>query len=774
MSSSTSSTGRRKLRRGTTSCWECKRRKTRCHFENTDSSACESCERRGCKCVLQHIEERSSVTEAAGQSVRPRRAGGQLDHLEGLVGRLVRQSTLPGASPSRGSDHLLAERGPQEKHSGASVSHTSRRSRQSQPSSDSRRRLLPKPDHAPARSSSNPSSDTNLKPLNQPTQTSEPHLSSQIKAADVLLLPPHPTNGALRRSSLTLLLQSILPSANAATRIMHQNKLLMMSMHVFRGLSTDPFRSVPRQQFSRLASPASKNLDPIDLARSLFQLAICLQQSDRTPDISALCLGRSNSDVAGQYFEAASRYVTSQDSLVVSFAGIETLMFEGLYHVSTGQIRLAWLVFRRALNIAHLMGLHLPQRRRHSEQTPICLATLWFRLIFMDRYLSLVLSLPISVRDDSFMEDLVGQEEPRQKLERIQAKLTSRIVSRDELMRQGPWAGDFIYDHYNETKDIDCTLKQAARSLSADWWAFPRLKDAQTDAELKDMTTKVVLQLHHYHLVLLLHLPYIVPRLEDSSTEHGVQNCTNSKVSAMFASRELLTRCIVPVGPNRVSSSTRGNTLKILLSALTLLLAHLDSHRLGRDNALGHQRPGDLVMVERAIQSLESVAQKYDDVLCFSAIRALRRLGNIEATATDGLDYRVWCEPSEMMHLECLVRDDEDRVTLLFPYIGTIHILRQYPQEDVPTTVIASRIVADTTGLDGSLLTPSWAWRGSPSFSWPESIPTASSFGDKQGAVFDGCDVQDLRNLPGGVVEYVDAQTMPRLLLQDLHVSDGI
>ncbi|TFA97878.1 putative transcription factor gsfR1 [Trichoderma ghanense] len=765
MSSSASSTSagaeRRKLRRGTTSCWECKRRKTRCHFEKSGSSACESCERRGCKCVLQHVEERSLVTEAANHSARARHAGDQLDHLEGVVDRLVRQSTLPAQNPL------------QEKPTNASINDTSRRTRQLQPSSDCRRRLLPKPDHGPAQSSSHFSTHGDLETLNQPTQTSTPHLSSQVVTADAVLLPPHPTNGALRCSSLTLLLQSILPSANVTTRIMHQNKLLMMSMHVFRGLSTDPFRSVAPRQISRLAAPTTTNAEPIDLARRLFQLAICLQQSDRTSEISALCLDRSNSDVAGQYFEAASRYVTSQDSLVVSFVGIETLMLEGLYHISTGNVRLAWLVFRRAIGIAHLMGLHIPQRRRHSKQTPICLATLWFRLIFTERYLSLVLCLPISVRDDSFMEDLIGQE-PHEQLERVQAKLTSRIISRDELMRLDPCTNDLTYDHYNETKDIDHALKQAARTLSADWWAFPRLKDAQTNGELKDMTSKVVLQLHHYNLVLLLHLPYVVPRLGDRSAGHGVQDYTSSKLSAMFASRELLARCIIPVSPNRVTSSTRGNTLKIILAALALLLAHLDSHRLGRDNALDHQRPADLLMVERAIQSLETMAQRYDDVLCFSAVRALRRLGDVEATAADNLGYQVWYEPSDMMELECLVRDDKDTVALVFPYVGTIQILRQCHQEDVPTSITGSRVTTEATGLDAELLTSSWAWAGSPLSFWPDLIPTASSLNDTQSAIFDGRDVQNSRNLPRSDVECVDTQTMPRLHLQDLHVFDGI
>jgi len=45
---------RRKLRKGTFSCWECKRRKIRCIFNaDSDSLTCNGCWRRGIQCVSQ-------------------------------------------------------------------------------------------------------------------------------------------------------------------------------------------------------------------------------------------------------------------------------------------------------------------------------------------------------------------------------------------------------------------------------------------------------------------------------------------------------------------------------------------------------------------------------------------------------------------------------------------------------------------------------------------------------------------------------------------------
>lgn len=50
---------KRKLRKGTQSCWECKRRKSKCTFSraNADEVKCDGCLRRGSPCVSQEYPE---------------------------------------------------------------------------------------------------------------------------------------------------------------------------------------------------------------------------------------------------------------------------------------------------------------------------------------------------------------------------------------------------------------------------------------------------------------------------------------------------------------------------------------------------------------------------------------------------------------------------------------------------------------------------------------------------------------------------------------------
>ncbi|KAL6233933.1 hypothetical protein BDW75DRAFT_213703, partial [Aspergillus navahoensis] len=52
---------RRKIRKGTTSCWECKRRKVRCSLVENPDGICKACHRRGTKCLTQDFPDEDSA-----------------------------------------------------------------------------------------------------------------------------------------------------------------------------------------------------------------------------------------------------------------------------------------------------------------------------------------------------------------------------------------------------------------------------------------------------------------------------------------------------------------------------------------------------------------------------------------------------------------------------------------------------------------------------------------------------------------------------------------
>jgi hypothetical protein len=83
----------RKVRKGTQSCWDCRRRKVRCIFaENTDS-ICKNCRRRGTACNSQVYPDVPTQLPSAG-SIRveaqvENQVQTRLSRIEGLIEHLV-------------------------------------------------------------------------------------------------------------------------------------------------------------------------------------------------------------------------------------------------------------------------------------------------------------------------------------------------------------------------------------------------------------------------------------------------------------------------------------------------------------------------------------------------------------------------------------------------------------------------------------------------------------------------------------------------------------
>lgn len=75
---------RRKIRKGTRSCWECKRRKVKCTFASAVDAICISCQRRGTRCVSQEFPQ-----EALPPSDRGRMIDDRIGHVETLIGQLT-------------------------------------------------------------------------------------------------------------------------------------------------------------------------------------------------------------------------------------------------------------------------------------------------------------------------------------------------------------------------------------------------------------------------------------------------------------------------------------------------------------------------------------------------------------------------------------------------------------------------------------------------------------------------------------------------------------
>ena len=124
-------------------------------------------------------------------------------------------------------------------------------------------------------------------------------------------------------------------------------------------------------------------LHPIKIAQTILYLVVCLQQLEPGFDTTQLNFLTSVVTRTEKYMATVQSFITSDDEFVSTMDGLACLVLQAMYYVNGGQPKRAWLTFRRALNIAQLMGLN---KRESSSPIPGG-RELWFQLNRGDRYL---------------------------------------------------------------------------------------------------------------------------------------------------------------------------------------------------------------------------------------------------------------------------------------------------------------------------------------------------------------------------------------------------
>lgn len=94
---------KRRLRKGTRSCWECKRRKVRCIPCSEEGDACLGCKRRGAHCVSQDGPVPDEFPRPADKHAE---MAERMERVEGLLGRLVQNVPVLRRSPAAAHSSL--------------------------------------------------------------------------------------------------------------------------------------------------------------------------------------------------------------------------------------------------------------------------------------------------------------------------------------------------------------------------------------------------------------------------------------------------------------------------------------------------------------------------------------------------------------------------------------------------------------------------------------------------------------------------------------------
>ncbi|CAG5162663.1 uncharacterized protein ALTATR162_LOCUS6261 [Alternaria atra] len=378
--------------------------------------------------------------------------------------------------------------------------------------------------------------------------------------------------------------------------------------------------------------------------------------------------------LAVRMMEAAVRLVITNDQLVGCIEGLECIVYEAIFQSNAGNLRRAWIAFRRAMMFAQLMRLDTcnpPPVKFLENKFRVDPKFLWFRIVHMDSYLSLMLGLPHGGQPTN-MENTVPGESLSCKIDRAHTLIARGIVDRNR--------GD-PHQNIEATRKLDHELQNVAKSLPDKYWLAPNFTRLQpTTKEAFEELMRLRDQLYQYNLLHLLHLPFLI-RCGKESDYHMY-----AKITCINAAREVLTRFVAFHNFRPISTqSCHTADFFALMAGMTILIAHIDSCRWQGHRFLVHQRPGDRAMVEQLVEKLELVATQTNDVLTGKSAEQLRSLLEIESDAARGLNH------TSENTVDRLEEGCGEQFQLSIPYFGIIKICtkgitKEWPGQQTPDT----------------------------------------------------------------------------------------
>lgn len=385
----------------------------------------------------------------------------------------------------------------------------------------------------------------------------------------------------------------------------------------------------------------------------------------------------------------ATKLVTTVDDLLCSVEAIECIMLEAMYHNYSGNLHRSWKATRRAITTAQAMALHRgitspsvrflePNARKEFD-----LDHLTFRLAEMDAYLSIMLGLQRSSLDTRHIthEKALAACCPAERMRRIHYIVQERIIARST-------SADF---NLAEVQETDRVIQKAAAEMSPRWWLTPNFTpdDADGTKIMQDMI-RVMGQLTHYHLLIRLHLPYVLS---------PDRRCDYSKVVAVNTSRELLNRFLSFRTSNPAHYYCRGSDCLAFIASTILCVVHIKSIEdannkppgsLSGDTGykfLAHSRLSDRGLMEQVLEIIEAMYEPGTDAISTRISRILRDLLFIESSAAAGKTYNVSSSETTNEELECDGRlvDGGKAMRVHIPNFGNIDFERGIVSRTVHT-----------------------------------------------------------------------------------------
>ena len=410
------------------------------------------------------------------------------------------------------------------------------------------------------------------------------------------------------------------------------------------------------ESFPHFVDAALGNGHPTLLARLIICIAISVQQ---IPALHCVRIGLPTPvDVAIEHdISTVRRLVASHDELVSSVDGLEFLLLLAKYHVNTGQPRKAWLLMKRGVALAQLLGIHRDSHRADTVSARRR-SRLWWDLYQCDRFSSLLLGLPYSARDwyiESSLEVRPNVAEGFEQRYRVKlAAISGRLVDVQQSYSDPP---------AEAVAELDQQLDSLALSTPEGWWS---LEDWQATGPAAFFERNII-QFWHHHVRTMLHVPWMLRPSAEPRVERSRAVCLNS-------AREMIKRYrLIRYHTSTVCYSCKVVDFEAFTAAVVLVL-----NLLGSPTSANRKRPeeeSDWSLVDEIVDLMRESTTQVGSVVSIQALKVLE-------TLRAGRD----CD-SEI----CRGKG----VTLVIPFFGTVTI--------APGTQLRAVAVAEGNSANGTV-----------------------------------------------------------------------
>ncbi|KAI1131611.1 hypothetical protein F5Y10DRAFT_261990 [Nemania abortiva] len=695
---------RRKLRKGTRSCWECKRRKNKCTW-STSEGHCDGCRHRGTQCIGQEFPEHAPLerckTNRLDDSSRLRRLEALAEELSRRVDSRDAREDHARSLPDDRGDELLAS-------SGRGPSPNAATNHMVGPGSHEFSNALLGNDRMRTVSILQPS---------LPRRLLASGSSRQFEGAPDECITP-----------LVHALVAAWPSERHHDAILNSR---VAWLHPALSTACSGFRTPPSpKDLLQLPPPGTT---PVVIARKLLALGACIQVISSRSGHETTSLSPEYHTISSRVLETVSKLVTHNDDLPESIEIVECLIIESQYHNYMGNIRRSWIILRRAMAMAQILGLDRQSKiLAHNPSADEAEAisrqeSVWFLLVHFEQYLSLVLGIsPSPAENSQISPGLLERRTPSERMGRLHSMAAGRILQRNRV------------DIYNlaETKEIDRILQKAAACMPAQWWSPPEWSDGSGDEGVYSVISRLMVHFAHYNILLQTHLPHMFHCL-------GSQQHYYNTPTVIDSSREILTRFTAFRSRHPAVSYCRGLDIFAFVASIALCLLHIHATSESQapsnpgsfniSNLVAHQRLTNRGLMERALRSTEMIAKvEPDDKISSEIVPVFQRLLAVEDEAYNGISYSIHL-PSNARRPGSSsqeVANSIDTLSLDVPFCGTIRVVRANVTDAISTEIGNPRETTQVTHmLSGSFpsSTSEYQTTAPPSLQAPEGQHAAST-----------------------------------------------